>query len=148
MKTILILITLFFFASINQIRAQEIITSKHSLDRISNHKKDFKNQPLSLFLEKLKIDIKSVTYERESESNPNQITLKFDERVSYNKMRKKNISPSRIIIQFTPSEETKNIFKKLSDIGIIEQHDDIAVFLKKIGELKIFAIYGYNEKIN
>lgn len=148
MKTVLSVIILLLFTSINKTYGQEVITSKQSLDKISNEQKDFKNQPLSLFLEKLKLEIKSVTYERESVSNPNQIILRFDDRVSYNKMKKKNISPSRIIIQFIPYKETKNIFGKLNDFGIIEQHSDITIFLKEIERLKIFAIYGYNEKTN
>lgn len=145
MKNLIITIFLFLSALINNLIAQEVITSKHNLDKISNKKDSFYNKPLKYFLNNLKIDISSLSYQKECESNPNQIILRFDERLEYNKMRSNKIIPARIIIQFVPDKDTQNIFKHLNNLGIVEDRDDIKDFIKKIENIKIFMIYGYNE---
>lgn len=127
------------------ISAQEIIKSKADFQKLTEQQIQYKTKPLSYFLNSLKVEIKSITYQKEGEANSNQIILRFDDRISYNSKRKENIIPSRITIQFMSDKFTRGVFNNLKEYGTVEKCDDIKNFIQKIQNLKVFSISGQDD---
>jgi len=127
------------------ISAQEIIKSKADFKKLTEQQIQYKTKPLTSFLNNLKVEIKSITYQKEGEANSNQIILRFDDRISYNSKRKENVIPSRITIQFMSDKFTKAVFNNLKEYGTIEKCDDIKDFIQKIQTLKVFSISGQDD---
>lgn len=140
MKTLKLTIISTLFLSLNLI-AQDTILNRSQFDKIEN-KQYFFNRPLSEFLKTLKLDIKSVSFQKESEEGPNRIILRFDDRSEYGRLAQQNISPARITVYFIENEETKIAFYPLNQYGTIEGEKPT----KKFENLKIQKIIGTENK--
>lgn len=140
MKTLKFTIISTLFLSLNVI-AQDTILHRAQFDKIES-KHFFLNRPLSEFLKTLKLDIKSVSFQKASEEGPNRIILRFDDRSEYGRLAQQNISPARITVYFIENEETKIVFDSLNQYGTIEEEKPT----KKFENLKIQKLIGTENK--